>query len=99
VDRGAQSTSQRAQRAAVRHTARPAGEEIRLAGITTIEQANRFLEITFWPFWDQRFTAPPTRASNAHRRLERTYPLEQILRVREARTVASDHTVRWKGER
>ena len=74
-------------------------KEMRLAGITTMDQANRFLEITFWPFWDRRFTVPPTRASNAHRHLERTHRLEQILCVREARTVASDHTVKWKGER
>lgn len=74
-------------------------KEMRLAGIDTLEAANRFLEITFWPFWEQRFTVQPTQSSDAHRRWERTHRLEQILSVRVARKVASDHTVSWKGQR
>jgi hypothetical protein len=74
-------------------------KEMRLAEITTLEQANRFLEITFWPFWEQRFTVQPAHTADAHRSLQRTHRLEQILSVRVARTVASDHTVRWKGQR
>jgi hypothetical protein len=74
-------------------------KEMRLAEIATLEAANRFLEITFWPFWNQRFAVPPARNSNAHRRLERGHRLEQILSVRLARTVGSDHTVVWKGQR
>lgn len=74
-------------------------KEMRLAEISTVEQANRYLEITFWPFWDERFTAQPAQARDAHRSLQRTQRLEQILSVRVARTVASDHTVSWKGER
>lgn len=74
-------------------------KEMRLAEIGTLEQANRFLEITFWPFWENRFAVLPDRNSDAHRSLERTHRLEQILSVRVTRTVASDHTVRWKGER
>jgi len=31
-------------------------KEMRVSQITTLEQANRFLEVTFWPFWAQRFT-------------------------------------------
>jgi Helix-turn-helix domain len=74
-------------------------KEMRLAQISTREQANRFLEITFWPFWNQRFSVQPAQNGNAHRRVERTQHLEQILSVRVARTVAADHTVSWKGER
>ena len=33
-------------------------KEMRLAGIDTIEAANRFLEIRFIPEWEQRFTVP-----------------------------------------
>ena len=32
-------------------------KKMRIAQITTLEQANRFLEITFWPFWEQGFNA------------------------------------------
>src|SRR5260370_26832402 len=72
---------------------------MRLEQIATLEQANRFLEMTFWPDWQQRFAVPPAAASNAHRPLERTQRLEEILSVRVARTVAADHTVSWQGQR
>ena len=74
-------------------------KEMRLREIATLEAANRFLEITFWPWWEQRFAVQPAQPSDAHRRLERTHWLEQILSVRMARTVACDHTVTWKGQR
>jgi len=74
-------------------------KEMRLRDIGTLEAANRFLEITFWPFWQQRFAVPPARCGDAHRRLERTHRLQEILSVRVARTVASDHTVVWNGQR
>ena len=74
-------------------------KEMRVLEIATIEQANRFLEITFWPDWKQRFAVQPAQSSDAHRRLQREQRLEQILSVRVARTVASDHTVKWNGQR
>ncbi len=74
-------------------------KEMRVAEITTLEQANRFLEITFWPFWEQRFTVQLASSSNAHRPLQREHCLDQILSVRVARSVASDHTVKWNGQR
>lgn len=74
-------------------------KQMRLAEISTLEAANRFLEITFWPSWEERFSVRPARSSDAHRSLERTQPLEQILSVRVARMVASDHTVSWKAQR
>lgn len=73
-------------------------KEMRVSQIATLEQANLFLEITFWPFWEQRFTVKPALASNAHRPLG-THRLEQILSVRVARSVAPDHTVKWDGQR
>lgn len=74
-------------------------KEMRLVGIETLEQANRFLEITFLPWWEQRFGRPPRQPRDAHRRLEREHRLEQILSVREARSVSPDHTVSWRGQR
>jgi len=74
-------------------------KEMRIAAIATLEEANRFLQMRFWPFWEQRFTKTPAQSSDAHRRLERTHRLEQILSVRKTRTVASDHTVKWHGQR
>ncbi len=74
-------------------------KEMRLAGIDTVEAANRFLKITFLPEWNRRFTVAPRQAVDAHRRLEREHQLEQILSVRVARTVTADHTVQWHGQR
>jgi hypothetical protein len=74
-------------------------KEMRLVEIATLEQASRFLEITFWPFWNQRFAVEPAQRSDAHRSLQRGQRLEQILSVRAARRVASDHTVSWEGQR
>ena len=74
-------------------------KEMRVAQITTLEQANRFLEINFWPFWAQRFSVRPAQSGDAHRPLYPNHRLEQILSVRVARTVASDHTVKWQGVR
>src|SRR5487761_1743381 len=74
-------------------------KEMRIQQIATLEQANRFLEMTLWPFWQQRFSVQPVMAVNAHRPLEGTHRLEEILSVRVARTVAADHTVSWQGQR
>lgn len=72
-------------------------KEMRLQQITTLEAAHRFLDMTYWPAWP--FAQPPVTAVDAHRRIERTHRLEEILSVREARTVADDHTVSWRGQR
>jgi hypothetical protein len=74
-------------------------KQMRWAEINTLEAANRFLEITYWPSWQERFAVQPAQSRDAHRRLERAHRLEQILSVRVARTVASDHTVSWKAQR
>jgi hypothetical protein len=42
-------------------------KEMRLQQMATLEQANRFLELTFWPSWQQRFARQPAIASDAHR--------------------------------
>ena len=74
-------------------------KELRLAGVSTLEAANRFIEEVFLPQWEERFTVAPRRPRDAHRRLGREHRLEQILSVRVPRTVAQDHTVSWDGQR
>ena len=41
-------------------------KEMRLQQIATLEQANRFLERAFWPFWQQRFAVQPVLAVNPY---------------------------------
>jgi len=74
-------------------------KEMRLALVTTLQQANDFLHTHFLPFWDQRFAVQPRRARDAHRAVTRSYPLDSILSFREARTVANDYTIRWHAKR
>ncbi len=74
-------------------------KEMRLAGIDTIADANWFLQTHFLPRWEERFTVAPRRPHDAHRRLGREHRLPEILSERVVRTVAQDHTVKWKGER
>src|SRR5271166_83811 len=53
-------------------------KEMRLAGIDSIAAANHFLERHFLPEWEQRFTVTPRNPRNAHRRLGREHPREEI---------------------
>ncbi len=73
-------------------------KEMRLAQVRTLEQANRFLAKIFIPFWEQRFTVLPRSGHDAHRALGPDHRLEQILSVREPRSVAPDYTLRWRGQ-
>jgi hypothetical protein len=74
-------------------------KQMRLAGVNTLEQANRYLEEVFLPAWEQRFTVAPRQSQDAHRPLGREHRLDQILSVRQPRAVANDYTVRWAGQR
>jgi transposase len=74
-------------------------KEMRLAGIDTLDGANRFLKIHFIPEWEQRFAVPPRHAQDAHQPLGREQRLEEMLRVRATRVVTDDHTVSWEGRR
>jgi hypothetical protein len=64
--------------------------EMRVMEIASIEQANRFLQITFWSAWSQRLAVRPAQSSDAHRKLQRQQRLEQILSVRVARVDTED---------
>lgn len=59
-----------------------------MAGIATLETANRFLRITFWPFRQKRFGVPPARGQ----RLDRRHRLQEFLSVHVAWTVGTDYT-------
>ncbi len=68
---------------------------MRLRRIETVDQANHFLERTFLPWWHQRFARRPRDPRDAHRHLEREHRLEQILSIRETRSVAWLDGTRW----
>jgi hypothetical protein len=69
-------------------------KELRLAGISDKETANRFFWNTYLPAHNQRFAVPPANTTDAHRPLLKTHRLEEILSVRAPRTLATDYTLR-----
>ncbi len=70
-------------------------QELRLAGITTMDEANHFLKRVFWPAHNACFARPAEAASSAF--VAFAGKLDDILCVQEERVVAGDNTVRYKG--
>ena len=72
---------------------------LRVAGISDLEEANRFLEERFLPEFNARFTVAAQEKSDVHRRLGRGVRLERVLSFQEARVVQNDWTVVWRKRR
>jgi len=70
-------------------------QELRLAGIATMDAANRFLRETFLPDHNRRFAIAPEAPGSAF--VPFAGALDDILCVQEERTVGNDNTVRYKG--
>jgi len=70
-------------------------QELRLAGITTMDDANRFLREVFLPDHNARFAIKPEEAGSAF--VPFAGNLADILCVQEERVVAGDNTVRYNG--
>jgi len=68
--------------------------ELRLAGVSTLEEANEFLR-AFLPRFNSRFGVPPAEENLAYRRLDPSLSLEGVLCFKYLRTVAGDNTVRF----
>jgi len=69
-------------------------KELRLAGATTIQQANQVLEKKFLPLFNRRFSVKPDSRNNAHRPLHPSMNLKAILSIQQTRTVTNDYTIR-----
>jgi len=67
-------------------------KEMRLRGIRTIEEANRFLE-EYLPLYNSRFAVCPKRKDNLHRPVGRGVNLDAILCIKTERTLRNDFTV------
>lgn len=70
-------------------------KEMRLAGVTTRQQANALLRRQLLPQYNRRFTVAAARRHNAHRDLGPQHCLAAILSVQEKRVVDNDYTVRF----
>lgn len=73
--------------------------ELRLAGIKRMENANRYLEQIFRPYWNQNFVVEPQARSSRFRPLEPHVNLENILCLKHRRIVNRDHTVSFGNQK
>lgn len=69
-------------------------KELRLAGISTAAEANRFVREVYLPTHNTKFAVAPKRPADLHRSL-RGYDLRGIFCVREERTVRNDLTIQY----
>ena len=70
--------------------------EMRLAGVSTLDEANRFL-VKYVVKYNRQFMVKPTVEASSFRSLPEDVDLDAILSVREHRTVAHDSTVKVHG--
>ena len=71
-------------------------KELALAGIATVEAADRFIAGTYLPDHNRRFATPPELEDSAFVPLEHPGQIDDILCRRTDRTVARDNTVRYE---
>lgn len=72
-------------------------KELRLAGISDMEAANKFLE-TYIPKHNAKFSVAPASPADTHRALLRAHKLDEILCGKLNRTVGNDYTLRYKNK-
>ncbi len=71
-------------------------KELRLAGISTIEGANRFLKKTFLPALNRRDAVAARDKTDAHRCVGRGVKLAEVLCFKQQRSVGQDWCVRYR---
>jgi hypothetical protein len=73
-------------------------KEMRVAGIDSMEGANRFLEDVFIPFWNERFTVEAAESVDAHRPLHEEVDLLRLFAETDQRVIQNDFTFRYKNQ-
>ncbi|MBU0568952.1 ISNCY family transposase [bacterium] len=72
-------------------------KEMRLANISTVEDANKFLQ-EYIPKFNDKFSVVPARRANLHKTVDKTLKekLPQIFSRQEQRQIQNDYTIRFK---
>lgn len=73
-------------------------KEMRVARVASLEEANRFLQETFIPFWNHRFTVAPSQPEDAHRSLPEELDLDVVFAETETRMLREDFTFRYRNQ-
>jgi len=71
---------------------------MRVAGVKTLEEANRYLEDHYLVWWAREMTVEAANPDDAHRRLDKSHNLAASLSHVEARQVRADYTLGWDGK-
>ncbi|HMK50539.1 MAG TPA: hypothetical protein VK435_10845, partial [Thermodesulfovibrionales bacterium] len=67
-------------------------KEMRIRGISTIQEANQFLQ-EYISVYNKKFMVAPTSKENMHRLVPKGSDLDKILCIRTERTVRNDNTI------
>lgn len=70
-------------------------KEMRLSGISTLNQANVFLT-EYLSKHNARFTVKPFKRGNLHRMIPKKLNFDEIFCIKEFRTIGNSYTVHWK---
>ena len=71
-------------------------KDLRLAGVSSAEAANRFLSQGYLDRHNAKFEEAPANRTDAHRKLLPEHRLEQILCLRTQRTLLNDYTLQYQ---
>jgi transposase len=74
-------------------------KHLRLAKVTTLRDANKYLEQEYWPEWNERFARPLKDVVDMHRALTPQTDLASALSHVEQRVVSNDYTFSFAGQR
>ncbi len=73
-------------------------KELRLAGASTLEEANRFL-MSYLPGFNEQFEREAREPEDLHRPLPKSIRLEDVFCLKTLRTILDGYIIRWKGRR
>jgi hypothetical protein len=69
-------------------------KEMRLEGIKTMEEANRFVE-EYLPKHNARFMKEPIGRDNLHREIPKDIKLDEVFCIKEKRYIGNNYVVEW----
>jgi len=72
-------------------------KELRLAGIATLADANRFVE-SYLPIYNRRFAVPPAQAADLHRPTPPARDVDGCLCIKTRRCLRKDFTIAHAGQ-
>lgn len=75
-------------------------KELRLAGITTVEAANEFLQNVFLPKFNEQFSVTPQDGNDLHRTLSKKeqLSLEAVFSIQHTRVIRNDFTLSYEND-